>query len=91
MRVESVVKPMTPKFSSDCAFESVGNSNEDKGECAAAEDAVFSYDNVNYQSACSNGNSDFCHFYVYMHLELLSHLAFSSLRPLLFWRLHMDN
>ncbi|XP_075096642.1 AMP deaminase isoform X2 [Nicotiana tabacum] len=36
---------MTPKFSSDCAFESVGNSNEDKGECAAAEDAVFSYDN----------------------------------------------
>ncbi|XP_009590592.1 probable AMP deaminase [Nicotiana tomentosiformis] len=45
VRVESVVKPMTPKFSSDCAFESVDNSNEDKGESAAAEDAVFSYDN----------------------------------------------
>ncbi|MCD9637811.1 hypothetical protein HAX54_021315 [Datura stramonium] len=46
MRVESVGKPMTPKLSGDCAFESVGNSNEDKGEFAvAAEDVVFSYDN----------------------------------------------
>lgn len=46
MRVESVGKSMTPKFSGDCAFESVGNSNEDKGEFdVAAEDVVYSYDN----------------------------------------------
>ncbi|XP_060214505.1 probable AMP deaminase [Lycium barbarum] len=39
-RVETAGKP------GDCAFESVGNSNEDKGEFAtAAEDVVFSYDN----------------------------------------------
>ncbi|KAJ8547854.1 hypothetical protein K7X08_021090 [Anisodus acutangulus] len=36
---------MTPKFSGDCAFESVDNSNEDKGVFAAAEDAVFSCSN----------------------------------------------
>ncbi|XP_055810146.1 probable AMP deaminase isoform X2 [Solanum dulcamara] len=46
MRVESVGKPMTPKLSGDSAFESAGNSNEDKGEFAvAAEDVVFSYEN----------------------------------------------
>ncbi|KAJ8569895.1 hypothetical protein K7X08_006472 [Anisodus acutangulus] len=44
-RVESVGKPMTPKFSGNRAYESVDNSYEDKGEFAAAEDAVFSYDN----------------------------------------------
>ncbi|CAN4124370.1 unnamed protein product [Withania somnifera] len=45
-RVESVGKSMTPNLSGDCAFESVGSPNEDKGEFAvAAEDAVYSYDN----------------------------------------------
>lgn len=49
MRVEYVGKPMTPKLSGDSAFESAGNSNEDKGEFAvAAEDVVFSYENVKF-------------------------------------------
>lgn len=46
MQVESVGKPMSPKLLGDCAFESFGNSNEDKHEFAVAEeDAVFSYEN----------------------------------------------
>lgn len=49
MQVESVGKPMSPKLLGDCAFESFGNSNEDKHEFAVAEeDAVFSYENVNF-------------------------------------------